>query len=150
MTKIAKAQGRSVKEWVGKSADDKPPPRVYLRVLRRQGGKCALSGILIADGQKFDLDHITRVEDGGENREGNLQAVLRLPHEIKTAAERKRQAKADRLAKAAHGLKPEGAQTLQSAGFRKFEKPPRNGAVKIDKSALAPLGPSNIARRFGQ
>ena len=129
--KIAKAQGRSVVEWRGKTPDSKPPPSVFLRVLRLQGGKCALTGILIADGQPFDLDHIKRLEDGGENRESNLQAVLRLPHEVKSAAERKIAKKADAIAKKAHGLDRPKAK-IQSRGFEPSDKP------KIEKLPLPP------------
>ena len=133
--KIAKAQGRSVTEWRGKTPDSKPPASVYLRVLRRQDHKCALTGIIIADGQKFDLDHIIRLEDGGENIESNLQAVLRLPHEVKTAAERKRQAKADRAAVRAHGLDAP-KQEIKSRGFPVKEKRKRIELDELPKKKL--------------
>lgn len=141
--KIAKAQGRSVTEWVGKTPDAKVPDSVRLRILRRAESKCYLTGILIADGQAFDLEHVKPLEEGGEHRESNLRPVLRLPHELKTAAERKRAAKADRIAKRAHGLAP-ARKKIESRGFDKAERP-----RKIDKSALPPLGRSEIARRFG-
>jgi 5-methylcytosine-specific restriction enzyme A len=131
--KIAKAKGRSVTEWVGENPDSMPPASVRLRILRRFNNKCALTGIIIADGQTFDLDHIKRLEDGGANVESNLQPVLRLPHEIKSAAERKNAAKADRIAKKAHGLVA-AKQKIQSAGFPKVDKAP-----KIDKRGLPPL-----------
>lgn len=134
MTKITKAQGRSVKEWVGKTPDAAIPDRVKLRVLRRHDNKCFLTGILIADGQQFDCDHRKPLEEGGQHAESNLVPVLRLPHEIKTAAERKRQAKADRIAKKAHGLDTP-KQTIKSAGFPQTDKPRRG----VDKSALEPL-----------
>ncbi len=132
--KIAKARGRAVTEWIGKTPDAKVPAHVRLRILRRFEGKCYLTGILIADGQAFDLEHIKPVEEGGPHAESNLAPVLRLPHEIKTAAERKRQAKADRIAEAAHGMKPAPARPIQSAGFAPSQKQPR-----IDKNAMAPL-----------
>jgi len=130
--KIEKAHGRAVKEWIGKNPDSKPPPTVRLRILRRGGSKCYLTGILIADGQTFDLEHIKPLEEGGENRESNLATVLRLPHELKTAAERKRQAKADRMAKKAHGL-VESKTKIQSRGFETSAKPTR-----IQKQSLPP------------
>lgn len=146
MTKLAKATGRSVEEWSSDDPSAMPPPRVRLRILRRHDNKCALTGILIADGQAFDLDHIVRIEDGGQNCESNLQPVLRLPHEVKSAAERKRAAKADRIAKRAHGMKPPGAGRIQSAGFPTFEKTSKAGGARIDKSALAPLPRRSIYR----
>jgi 5-methylcytosine-specific restriction enzyme A len=140
--KIAKAQGRSVTEWIGKTPDATPPAVVRLRVLRRFNRKCQLTGIIIADGQPFDLEHQKPLEEGGENRERNLVPVLRLPHEIKTAAERKRQAKADRIAKKAHALGlPK--RKIESRGFDNVEK-----QRKIDKSLLGPLGRPGIARRY--
>jgi 5-methylcytosine-specific restriction endonuclease McrA len=130
--KIEKAQGRSVKEWIGKNPDSKPPAAVRLRILRRFESKCYLTTILIADGQAFDLEHIKPLEEGGENRESNLAPVLRLAHEIKTAAERKRQAKADRVAKKAHGL-VEPKTKIKSRGFETATKPTR-----IQKQSLPP------------
>lgn len=99
--RIAKAQGRSVTEWIGKTPEATPPPSVRLRILRRFDRRCQLTGIIIADGQPIDLEHEKPLEEGGENRERNLVPVLRLPHELKTAAQRKRQAKADRIARRA-------------------------------------------------
>ena len=131
--KIAKANGRSVTEWSSTNPDAKIPERVKLRVLRRNENKCFLTGILIADGQPFDCDHRVPLEEGGANAESNLVPVLRLPHEVKTAAERKRQAKADRIAKAAHGMRPAPKRPIQSRGFAPSEKRPR-----IEKQALAP------------
>jgi 5-methylcytosine-specific restriction protein A len=141
--KIAKAQGRSVKEWIGATPDAKVPERVRLRILRRANHTCALSGIKIADGQAFDLEHVKPIEEGGLHAESNLVPVLRLAHEIKTAAERKRAAKADRVAKRAHGMAPEPTRKIESRGFEPSGKKP-----KIDKGALPPLGPPSIARRF--
>jgi 5-methylcytosine-specific restriction enzyme A len=134
MTKIAKSVGRPVKEWSSDNPAAMPPPAVRLRILRRFESKCQLSGIVIADGQAFDLEHKKPIEEGGENRENNLVPVLRLPHELKTAIERKRQAKADRIAKKAHGLTAP-KQTIKSAGFPQIEKPRRG----VDKSSLEPL-----------
>jgi 5-methylcytosine-specific restriction protein A len=131
--KIAKARGRSVDEWSSTNPDAKIPERVKLRVLRRNENKCFLTGILIADGQQFDCDHRVPLEEGGAHAESNLVPVLRLPHEVKTAAERKRQAKADRIAKASHGMKPAPARPIQSRGFAPSEKAPR-----IQKQALPP------------
>ncbi len=145
--KIAKAQGRSVPEWQGPTPDAKVPAAVRLRILRRAGGKCSITGILIADGQTFDLEHVKPLEEGGAHAESNLVPVLRLAHEIKTAAERKRQAKADRIAKAAFGLKPEKRRPIQSAPFPHVEKPARSDRVgKIDKSALPKLPPREMFR----
>jgi len=130
MSKLEKAQGRSVDEWEGASPDAKVPMRVRLRILRRFENKCYLTSIIIADGQSFDLEHIKPLEEGGRHAESNLAPVLRLPHEIKTAAERKRQAKADRVAKRAHGL-VETKQKIPNRGFPDTGKPAREPKPRL-------------------
>jgi hypothetical protein len=132
--KIAKARGRAVTEWIGASPGSKVPAHVRLRILRRCNSTCQLSFIKIADGQAWDIEHVKSLEDFPDgNRESNMVPVLRLPHEVKTAAERKRQAKADRQAKAAHGMKPAPARPIQSPGFSPPSKPARE-----PKQALPP------------
>ena len=131
--RIKKAQGRSVKEWSSDDPNAMPPPSVRLRILRRFNNKCALTSIIIADGQTFDIDHIVRIEDGGKNCESNMQPVLKLPHEVKSAAERKNAAKADRIAKKAHGLEPAPVKKMESRGFEPSAKTPR-----ITKTQLQP------------
>lgn len=125
---------------MSRTPDAKVPAHVRLRILRRFEGKCYLTKIIIADGQQFDLEHLKPLEEGGEHRESNLAPVLRLAHEIKTAAERKRQAKADRVAKKAHGLTAP-KQKIQSAGFAKSEK-----SRAIDRSSLPPLPRRSLYR----
>jgi hypothetical protein len=132
--KIAKARGRAVAEWSSTNPDAKVPAHVRLRILRRFHSTCQLTFIKIADGQAWDIEHVKSLEDFPEgHRESNMVPVLRLPHEVKTAAERKRQAKADRQAKAAHGMRPAPKRPIQSAGFATSEKAPR-----ITKQALPP------------
>jgi len=51
-------------------------------------------------------DHIKPLEDGGENREGNLQMICTNPCSLrKTGEENSRRAKADRVARKHMGLK---------------------------------------------
>lgn len=95
---------RTVAEWIGKTDDTRPPPRVRLRVLDAHGGICALSGRKIQAGDEWDLDHITALINGGENRESNLQPVLRSAHRKKTSADVKLKAKVDRVRKKHLGL----------------------------------------------
>jgi 5-methylcytosine-specific restriction protein A len=120
--KLAKARGRSVTEWVGRTPDTRVPPHVRLRVFDRAGGKCHISGRKI-DGtkDKWDLDHIRRLDDGGENRESNLAPVLKEPHKTKTAAETRAGKKADRARMKQVGIKKETQPIPQRP---KPEKPP--------------------------
>lgn len=140
--KIAKARGRSVTEWVGKTPDSKPPQAVRLRVFDRFHGKCHLSGVKIQPGDKWDLDHIIRLEDGGENRESNLAPALKDPHIEKTAQETKRGRKADRQRAKHIGAKPPSRNPIP----KREPPPPAEKAKK--QSPFAHLGPPGFARRF--
>ncbi len=55
----------------------------------RQGGKCALSGKKFRPGETPEFDHVVRLADGGENRESNIQAIMRASHKEKSKAEAK-------------------------------------------------------------
>lgn len=87
---------RTKKEWIGKTDDSKPPQSALLRILRRYDGKCACCGAVIVG--TWHCDHIQPLEDGGENRESNMQPLLPACHARKTGQENKRRAKADRVA----------------------------------------------------
>ena len=63
---------RSVAEWIGASDDSVPPPRVRLRVWERCKGLCHLCTRIIRAGERWTLEHIIALINGGENRESNL------------------------------------------------------------------------------
>jgi 5-methylcytosine-specific restriction enzyme A len=88
---------RAVPEWIGKTPDSAIPPRVKLRVWERQGGRCALTGVKINPGDRWEVDHIVALINGGENREDNLQIVLAFAHKAKTKADVDEKAKVARL-----------------------------------------------------
>lgn len=75
---------RSTPEWVGATDDAKIPDRVRLRVFEAHGGMCALTGRKITAADKWDVDHIIALANGGEHREKNLQPVLATAHREKT------------------------------------------------------------------
>ena len=102
--KLPIAVGRSVEEWLGKTPDSKPPPRVALRVFDRHHGRCYLTGRKIMPGDKWEVEHIKSLRNGGENRESNMAPALVDPHKIKTAIERDEGAKSDRIRKKHLGL----------------------------------------------
>lgn len=93
--------GRTLKEWVGATPDTAAPPRVRLRVFEAHGGICALSGRKIMPGDAWELDHKQALINGGENRESNLQPVLKEPHKAKTAEDVAQKAK-DRRVRSKH------------------------------------------------
>lgn len=84
---------RSIPEWIGKTDDTAPPASVKARIVERQGGVCALSGLPFDAKNKPQFDHRIPLWLGGENRESNLQAIRLDPHKAKTAAEAKVRAK---------------------------------------------------------
>lgn len=116
---------RSVKEWIGKTDNTPAPPRVRIRVFEFYQGVCQITGRKIRPGDKWELDHIIALVNGGENRESNLHPVLAEAHKAKTRADVKEKADIARK-KAKHlGLhKPKGrpmAGTKRSGWKRKLD-----------------------------
>lgn len=124
---------RAVSEWIGKTDDQRVPPRVRQRVFDRDGGKCHLSGRKIEAGEAWELEHIQALILGGQHRESNLAAALVDPHKRKTAAEMKVKAKIAAVRQKHIGVtKPAGA--IKSRGFAQSEK----AAKRAAKPQLAP------------
>lgn len=96
---------RSVPEWRGKTHDSKIPQRVRLRIFERYEGKCYLTGRQIRAGDKWEVDHITALANGGEHAESNMAPVLALAHREKTKLDRRTQAKTGRQRKRHLGIK---------------------------------------------
>ena len=111
---------RHVEEWIGKNDDTPAPPRVRARVFIRHDGVCHLSGRQIRPGEKWELEHIIALCNGGENRESNLAPALVLPHREKTKQDRRVKAKDDRVRKRHLGVKK--PRTIR--GWRKFNGDP--------------------------
>ena len=97
---------RTVKEWIGATDDTRPPKSCQRRILERQGYVCALTGLPFDDKNKPRFDHKVPLWLGGENREGNLQALRdEEAHKPKTAAEAKVRAKVHATIDKRFGLK---------------------------------------------
>lgn len=110
---------RSIPEWQGRTDDAAIPLRVSLRVCDRQKNEaglivCAYCGQVIHPGDGVDMDHKTALADGGQHAEGNLQAVHRRCHKLKTAKEA--QSRAIHRKKVAHHF---GVRKAKSRGFQK-------------------------------
>lgn len=116
--------GRKVEEWIGKTADARPPKSVLDRLFLKQHGRCAISGRKIRAGETPHADHIVPLKDGGQNREGNLQLVLPDVHRIKTADENAVRAKERRIRLKHAGLWPRSPRPLRSRGFPKASPDP--------------------------
>lgn len=63
---------RSVDEWIGATDDTHAPQRVRVRVFERCGGKCGQCGRRIVAGERWTLEHMKALINGGANRESNL------------------------------------------------------------------------------
>ena len=109
---------RTVDEWIGRTDDSMPPPRVKDRIRERQGNLCALTGIELRPGVKVEYDHIVPLWLGGANTESNLQAVSSDAHKRKTAAEAKVRAKCNRTRKAHLGIKSKKKSSWGHLGQR--------------------------------
>lgn len=110
---------RAVPEWIGKTPDSRPPAHVRLRIFERYRGACHWSGILIRPGDLWDVDHVTALINGGENRESNMAPILRgKPHKEKTAVDVAEKSMVYRKRAAHLGLKSK-KRKIQSQGFRK-------------------------------
>lgn len=111
---------RSVKEWIGKTDDTPVPPRVRARVFIKHDGVCHISGREIRPGEKWDLDHIVALANGGEHRESNLAPALVVPHRQKTAEDRRIKAKNDRTRKRHLGIRSKSKfATSKDGPFKK-------------------------------
>ena len=115
---------RSVKEWIGKTDDSVPPPSVVARIFDTHKGICHITQIAIKIGDDWDVDHIKRLADGGENRESNMAPALRWAHIEKTSEETRRGRKADKVRRRHIGAKPEAKSQIPSRA--KDEKPKRD------------------------
>jgi 5-methylcytosine-specific restriction protein A len=124
---------RTVAEWVGKSDDAMPPPRVRLRIFQAHGGRCYRTDRVIRPGDKWALDHIIAIINGGKNIESNLAPILTEEHKVKTAEDREEKRKTDAMTKKVFGIsRPK--TPIKSAGFAPSDKP----APKIAKQHLPP------------
>ena len=123
---------RSVPEWVGKTDDATPPPRVRLRIFEARGGVCHISGRKIQAGEKWDLDHIVALADGGENRESNLAPALRSEHRRKTAKENTGRAKERRKRQRHIGIDRPSKNPLPGGKHDKWKRKVGGGVVPRD------------------
>lgn len=111
---------RSVDEWIGKTDDAMPPPRVRLRIFERHEGVCHISGRKIRPGEKWHVEHVLALSLGGENRESNLAPALVEPHKAKTAQDRKTKARNDKVRKRHLGIrKPSKFACSRSSKWKK-------------------------------
>lgn len=108
---------RKVDVWQGATDDAMPPPRVRLRIFQAHGGRCYRSGRLIRAGDKWALDHILAIINGGFNVESNLAPILEDAHKEKTAEDLAIKSKTYRMAAKFNGTWPKSKTPLKGRGF---------------------------------
>lgn len=108
--------------WVGKTDDDKIPPRVRLRVFEAAGGRCYCCGTKIRPGIKWDLDHAIPLFLGGSHAEWNLRPILAAHHKLKNSKEAVIKSKSYRVRTRHLGIKRRKSRPMpgsKGSGFRK-------------------------------
>lgn len=111
---------RSVEEWIGKTDDSPVPDRVKIRVFIKYDGRCHRSGKTITVGDKWDVDHVLALINGGQNRESNLAPILRgKPHKEKTAEDVSIKSKTYRMRAKHLGLHKTKGPKIRSRGFER-------------------------------
>lgn len=124
---------RKVEEWIGSTDDQRAPPRVRERIFTRDS-TCYLCKCEIQTGQKWDLDHVKALINGGENRETNLRPAHRKCHVEKTALDLAEKAKVAAIRKKHLGI-TQPKKTIKSPQFAKSEK----AATRDPNKGLPPL-----------
>ena len=110
---------RSTPPWVGKTDDEKVPPRVRLRVFEANDGRCWLSGRKIMPGDRWELDHKVALINGGRHAEDNLAPALVDKHRIKTADDVAIKSKTARIRAKFLVVYPKSPFRIRSRGFSK-------------------------------
>lgn len=125
---------RTVTEWIGKSDDHRAPGKVRDRIMAREGNRCHLCTREIVSGEKWDLDHVVALINGGENRETNLKPAHRKCHVDKTAADVAEKAKIAAKRMKHLNIRTAPARPIPSPGFAKSPK----ALKRQPKKALPP------------
>lgn len=99
-----------------------PPPKVRLRIYRAQDGRCKSCTRKLSPGN-ITADHIKPLEDGGQNRESNMQLICTAPcSSDKTGQENSRRANADRALAKHLGFKPKFTRPLPGSRKSRYKR----------------------------
>lgn len=109
---------RATEEWIGKHDDAAIPPRVRLRVFERYHGACQGCLRKLYPGDKWDLDHIVALVNGGRHAEANLRPLCSWCHKKKTKADVAAKSKTYRIRSRHAGLRKPRTITR----WRKFNR----------------------------
>lgn len=78
---------RSVIQWIGKTDDTPPPPRVRVRIFEKYDGRCHKCTRKIMPGGAWQADHVLALVNGGINSEQNLAPICESCHLDKTRSD---------------------------------------------------------------
>jgi 5-methylcytosine-specific restriction protein A len=120
---------RAVEEWIGETDDTDIPPRVRARVFEAKKGRCHRCGRKIMAGDKWTCEHLIAIENGGQNRESNLDVTCHWCLPIKNREDAAAKKKSTKVRYAHLGIKQKAGRKIQSRGFH---RPPSNTRY-IDK-----------------
>lgn len=123
---------RSVPEWKGRTDDTQAPPRVRARVFERCGGKCHRCGRKINAGEKWTLEHVIALINGGRNAESNLSVTCDWCLPVKNAEDVAIKAKGAKVRQAHLGIRRK--TNWQSRGFPKAQ-PQKSASRPLTKRA---------------
>lgn len=121
---------RSVDEWIGKTDDTPAPPRVRVRVFERCAGKCGQCGRKINAGEKWTLEHLVALINGGGNRESNLGVTCDWCLPAKNAADVAEKAITYRKKSKHLGIKKKSSRPLPGGKDSKWKRTFSNGWVQ--------------------
>lgn len=91
------------------------------RIFLENQGRCHLCELLIRDGEKYEIDHITPLWAGGSEEDNYLAPAHVKCHAAKTAAEAPARAKRNRII---------------AKGYAKPRKPPSKWKRRMDGSVV--------------
>ncbi len=150
-TRMAKsvAMARTLPEWIGRTPDSIPPPRVKLRVFQKYDGRCGCHYSClrkIRPGEAWDCDHKIALINGGLNRESNLRPVLRSHHEAKTASDLADKSKVYAMARKHVGPQDAPSRPMPCGRDSGFKKTMRGAVVERVRETHEAM----MKRRFGR
>ena len=117
---------RSVDEWVGKTDDTAIPTRVRVRVFERCKGQCHRCTRKIMAGERWSIEHLIALANGGQHRETNMGISCPNCKPIKDAEDAAIKSKGAAIRAKHLGVRQ--PSRMRSAGFP--ERPKQHSATR--------------------
>ncbi len=113
---------RAVPEWIGANDDTPAPARVRLRVFERCQGKCGICDRSIRAGERWTLEHVIAICNGGPNAESNLDITCCNCLAAKNAADVAEKAKIARVRSKHIGIKATSRHPMPGSRRSRFKR----------------------------